>query len=74
MKRRDYLLPIIEWMISYILWKFYILWSIIWLLNQLNSNLVLYFLFFGNGILLLLIIVHASLYKMKKCSSEHSKV
>lgn len=74
MKISDYFLSIIEWMTSYILWKFYMLWCIIWLLNHLNSNLVLFFLFFGNGFLLLLIIIRAGLYKMKQCSREDSKV
>lgn len=61
----NYLLLKIEWIVSNIFIKMSILWMLIWFLYYLKSNLAMYFLFFGNGFLLLLIIFRFALYQIK---------
>ena len=61
----NYLLLKIEWIVSNIFIKMSILWMLIWFLYYLKSDLVMYFLFFGNGFLLLLIIFRFALYQIK---------
>lgn len=61
----NYLLLKIEWIVSNIFIKMSILWMLIWFLYYLKSDLAMYFLFFGNGFLLLLIIFRFALYQIK---------
>ena len=61
----NYLLLKIEWIVSNIFIKMSILWMLIWFLYYLESDLAMYFLFFGNGFLLLLIIFRFALYQIK---------
>ena len=61
----NYLLLKIEWILSNIFIKMSILWMLIWFLYYLKSDLAMYFLFFGNGFLLLLIIFRFALYQIK---------
>ena len=61
----NHLLLKIEWIVSNIFIKMSILWMLIWFLYYLKSDLVMYFLFFGNGFLLLLIIFRFALYQIK---------
>lgn len=61
----NYLLLKIEWIVSNIFIKMIILWMLIWFLYYLESDLAMYFLFFGNGFLLLLIIFRFALYQIK---------
>ena len=61
----NYLLLKIEWIVSNIFIKMSILWMLIWFLYYLKSDLAMYFLFFGNGFLLLLLIFRFALYQIK---------
>lgn len=61
----NHLLLKIEWIVSNIFIKMSILWMLIWFLYYLKSDLAMYFLFFGNGFLLLLIIFRFALYQIK---------
>ena len=61
----NHLLLKIEWIVSNIFIKMSILWMLIWFLYYLESDLAMYFLFFGNGFLLLLIIFRFALYQIK---------
>ena len=61
----NYLLLKIEWIVSNIFINMIILWMLIWFLYYLESDLAMYFLFFGNGFLLLLIIFRFALYQIK---------
>ena len=61
----NHLLLKIEWIVSNIFIKMSILWMLIWFLYSLKSDLAMYFLFFGNGFLLLLIIFRFALYQIK---------
>ena len=61
----NYLLLKIEWIVSNIFIKMSILWILIWFLYYLKNDLAMYFLFFGNGFLLLLIIFRFALYQIK---------
>ena len=61
----NHLLLKIEWIVSNIFIKMSILWMLIWFLYYLKSDLAMYFLFFGHGFLLLLIIFRFSLYQIK---------
>ena len=72
MKIVNYLLPKVEWITSHILIKMYLLWMIIWILYYLKSNLAVYFLFFGNGFLLLLILFRFALYQIKLAELDDS--
>ena len=61
----NHLLLKIEWIVSNIFIKMSILWILIWFLYYLKNDLAMYFLFFGNGFLLLLIIFRFALYQIK---------
>ena len=61
----NHLLLKIEWIVSNIFIKMSILWMLIWFLYYLKSDLAMYFLFFGSGFLLLLIIFRFALYQIK---------
>ena len=65
MKMVNNLLLKSEWIASNIFIKMCILWMCIWLLYYLKSNLAVYFLFFGNGFLLLILIFRFALYQIK---------
>ena len=65
MKMVNNLLLKSEWIVSHIFIKMCILWMCIWLLYYLKSNLAVYFLFFGNGFLLLILIFRFALYQIK---------